>query len=80
MRWPWLLALCAPTLASAADAAVVEWPAVDLAAGCVLWHSPLGTMQGRGEVRSKAEWVSPNPGGPIVTAGGVVFAFALPNP
>ena len=54
--------------------------AVDLKTGGRLWEVPLGSMaplmpaELRGQIQP--EWGSPNLGGPIITAGGVVFIGA----
>jgi quinoprotein glucose dehydrogenase len=54
--------------------------AIDLSTGRRLWEVPLGSIAGlvgaeeAGQI--KPEWGSPNLGGPIVTAGGVVFIAA----
>ena len=54
--------------------------AIDLSTGGRLWEVPLGSVAGlvgpeqAGQI--KPEWGSPNLGGPIVTAGGVVFIAA----
>jgi quinoprotein glucose dehydrogenase len=54
--------------------------AIDLTTGGRLWEVPLGSMaplmpaELRGQIQP--EWGSPNLGGPIVTAGGVVFIGA----
>jgi quinoprotein glucose dehydrogenase len=54
--------------------------AVSLATGEKLWDVPLGSMSGAvpPELASamRPEWGSPNLGGPIVTAGGLVFIGA----
>jgi quinoprotein glucose dehydrogenase len=54
--------------------------AVDLTSGTLKWEVPLGTFAASvsAEVAAKVhpEWGSPNLGGPIVTAGGVVFIGA----
>jgi quinoprotein glucose dehydrogenase len=53
--------------------------AVDLRSGAPLWNVPLGSMARLlpPELAAKAaEWGSPNLGGPIVTAGGLVFIGA----
>ena len=54
--------------------------AIDLKAGARLWESPLGSVAGLvgPEMAAKLapDWGSPNLGGPIVTAGGVVFIAA----
>jgi len=54
--------------------------AIDLRSGTRLWESPLGSVAGlvgpEMAARLAPEWGSPNLGGPIVTAGGVVFIAA----
>jgi quinoprotein glucose dehydrogenase len=54
--------------------------AVSLETGARLWEAPLGSMAGALEpelaARVRPEWGSPNLGGPIATAGGVVFIGA----
>ena len=54
--------------------------AIDLKTGGRLWEVPLGSMAPlmSAELRGKIqpEWGSPNLGGPIITAGGVVFIGA----
>ena len=53
--------------------------AVDLRSGAPLWNVPLGSMARLlpPELAAKAaEWGSPNLGGPIGTAGGLVFIGA----
>lgn len=51
--------------------------AVSLLTGKKVWDVPLGTVPGRdGAPPPKADWGSLNLGGPIVTAGGVVFIAA----
>ena len=51
--------------------------AVNLATGTILWNVPLGTMPTpAGTPPAPAEWGSPNLGGPIVTASGLVFIGA----
>jgi quinoprotein glucose dehydrogenase len=54
--------------------------AIDLGTGRRLWESPLGSVAGlvTPEMAAKLapDWGSPNLGGPIVTAGGVVFIAA----
>ena len=48
--------------------------ALDLASGEALWHRPLGYIPNLAEAVPEArEWGSPSAGGPIVTAGGLVF-------
>jgi quinoprotein glucose dehydrogenase len=54
--------------------------AVDLKTGRILWESPLGSFAGVLSPDLAATvpdgWGSPNLGGPIVTAGGIVFIGA----
>ncbi|HSD54660.1 MAG TPA: pyrroloquinoline quinone-dependent dehydrogenase [Burkholderiales bacterium] len=54
--------------------------AIDLATGARKWEVPLGSVSGlvASEMAAKLapDWGSPNLGGPIVTAGGVVFIAA----
>lgn len=50
--------------------------AVDLAAGALRWESTLGTTRDLAPVPVALAWGTPNMGGPIVTAGGVVFIGA----
>ena len=54
--------------------------AIDLKTGGRLWEAPLGSFTGlfppEQAVRIPGEWGSPNLGGPIVTAGGIVFIGA----
>jgi quinoprotein glucose dehydrogenase len=54
--------------------------AIDLASGRRQWEVPLGafiaTVRDDAAARVRPEWGSPNLGGPIVTAGGVVFIGA----
>lgn len=54
--------------------------AVDLRTGAVRWEVPLGSftrpLADEAAARIPAEWGSPNLGGPIVTAGGLVFIGA----
>jgi quinoprotein glucose dehydrogenase len=50
--------------------------AVDLAAGTLRWESTLGTTRDLAPVPVPLAWGTPNMGGPIVTAGGVVFIGA----
>ena len=52
--------------------------AVDLKVGQILWETPLGSMSRPFDAETasrieKEKWGSPNLGGPIVTAGGIVF-------
>jgi quinoprotein glucose dehydrogenase len=55
-----------------------ELIAVSLATGRVVWRTPLGTMQPLlpDSVQVPPEWGSPNLGGPIATASGLVFIGA----
>jgi quinoprotein glucose dehydrogenase len=54
--------------------------AVDLGTGLIRWETPLGSMTRPFPAEMadhfKSEWGSPNLGGPIATAGGVVFVGA----
>jgi len=51
--------------------------AINLSTGEKLWDVPLGSWPARdGALPNPAEWGSPNLGGPIVTAGGLVFIGA----
>jgi quinoprotein glucose dehydrogenase len=51
--------------------------AVSLQTGRVLWNVPLGTMPAaEGAPAAPAEWGSPNLGGPMITASGLVFIGA----
>ena len=47
--------------------------AIDLRAGTKLWEVPLGQMRLPDGTLLSPEWGSPNLGGPIVTASGIVF-------
>lgn len=49
---------------------------VDLAAGEIRWSVPLGTIEKLSPLRLPMKWGSPNAGGPITTAGGLVFIGA----
>ncbi len=48
--------------------------AVDMAAGTIRWQVPLGTTKGKAPLALR--WGMPNMGGPIVTAGGLIFIAA----
>jgi len=48
--------------------------AIDLASGQVAWDVPLGSIKALASVPGSTSWGSPNLGGAMVTAGGVVFA------
>jgi quinoprotein glucose dehydrogenase len=53
--------------------------AVDLDAGEIRWEVPLGSTRGLAPWPLWLEWGVPNIGGPIVTAGGLVFIAATPD-
>lgn len=50
--------------------------AVDLASGDVKWEEPLGTIRDLAPIPLPFRWGVPNMGGPIITAGGIVFIGA----
>jgi quinoprotein glucose dehydrogenase len=50
--------------------------AVDLESAQVLWEVPFGTIGRLAEAEGSSEWGSLNLGGPIITAGGLVFIGA----
>jgi quinoprotein glucose dehydrogenase len=50
--------------------------AVDLSSGKIRWQVPLGTIPRLAQVPGSSAWGSPNLGGSIVTAGGLVFIAA----
>jgi quinoprotein glucose dehydrogenase len=50
--------------------------AVDLSSGRVRWQVPLGTIPTLAQIPGSSAWGSPNLGGSIVTAGGLVFIAA----
>lgn len=50
--------------------------AVSLRTGAIAWDVPLGTLRLPDGTRGPAEWGSPNLGGPIATAGGLIFIGA----
>jgi quinoprotein glucose dehydrogenase len=53
---------------------------VDLAAGTIRWQVPLGSMEGFGGARAHVPPGSVSLGGPIVTAGGLVFIAGTYDP
>ena len=50
--------------------------ALDLDDGRVRWEVPLGTMSDFAHIPAPGRWGSPSLGGPLVTAGGLVFIAA----
>ncbi|HKV50737.1 MAG TPA: pyrroloquinoline quinone-dependent dehydrogenase [Gemmatimonadaceae bacterium] len=50
--------------------------AIDPSAGRIRWQVPIGTMSDYAHIPAPAAWGSPSLGGPLVTAGGVVFIAA----
>ncbi|MDE0800934.1 MAG: pyrroloquinoline quinone-dependent dehydrogenase [Rhodospirillaceae bacterium] len=52
-----------------------ELVAIDLNTGNHLWREPLGRIE-IGPFKTPKSWGSPNVGGPIVTAGGLIFVGA----
>ena len=53
--------------------------AVDVGTGTTLWQRPLGQFR-RGALRLPQRWGSPGAGGPMITAGGLVFVGATLDP
>ncbi len=53
--------------------------AVDVATGTVRWEVPLGTTRGQAPWPFWLKLGMPNLGGPVITAGGVVFIAATPD-
>jgi quinoprotein glucose dehydrogenase len=54
--------------------------AVDLASGAVRWEAPLGTIPSMSANPQAASWGSPNFGGAVTTAGGLVFIAGALDP
>lgn len=50
--------------------------AIDLTNGALKWEVPLGTISRLANIPGSSQWGSINLGGPIVTAGGLVFIAA----
>jgi quinoprotein glucose dehydrogenase len=50
--------------------------AVDIARGEIAWDVTLGTIEHMAPIPIPLKWGSPNAGGPIITAGGLVFIGA----
>ena len=53
--------------------------AIDVGTGATLWQSPLGQFR-HGALRLAQQWGSPGAGGPMITAGGLVFVGATLDP
>jgi quinoprotein glucose dehydrogenase len=49
---------------------------VDVATGEVKWEVPLGTLRDLTWIPTPSQWGSPTLGGPLATAGGLVFIAA----
>ena len=50
--------------------------AVEVATGTIRWEVPLGTLRDLAPVPLPLRWGTPNLGGPMVTAGGLIFIGA----
>ncbi|MGF1456643.1 MAG: PQQ-binding-like beta-propeller repeat protein [Alphaproteobacteria bacterium] len=50
--------------------------AIDLKTGHILWQSVLGSTRDLAPLGFRFDWGTPNAGGPLVTAGGLVFIAA----
>jgi len=48
--------------------------AIDLESGQVKWERPFGSVEALSGISGSARWGSPNLGGAMITAGGIVFA------
>ena len=48
--------------------------AIDLDSGATLWERPLGWIAAASSIPGSVKWGSPNLGGAMVTAGGLIFA------
>ncbi len=53
-----------------------ELSAIDVNTGALRWRIPLGGVRVIGPIATPASWGSPNIGGSIITAGGLVFIAA----
>ena len=54
--------------------------AIDLTTGTIRWQATLGTTRDLAPIPISIKWGTPNMGGPIITAGGLVFiAAAMDN-
>lgn len=53
--------------------------AVDLNTGETLWQIPFGKIGVIGPFDSLSKWGTPNQGGPVITAGGLIFIGASPD-
>ncbi len=50
--------------------------AIDMNSGAIVWQRPFGKVEFAKGVKSPESWGAPNQGGPIITAGGLIFIGA----
>lgn len=50
--------------------------AIDMNSGAIVWQRPFGKVEFAKGVKSPERWGAPNQGGPIITAGGLIFIGA----
>lgn len=50
--------------------------AIDMNSGTIVWQRPFGKVEFGPGVKSLESWGAPNQGGPIITAGGLIFIGA----